>query len=167
MSRISHLRQTADALQRRLTIRIITTLVIVATAGWFFGTALYVRAAFDGRARTIDIAVTGEDASQYARLLRETGEVEIDGEVYSAPAAPLELLISPEDEISDPVRLVFLLLRDHVPTWMPSWLLVEQTTAWTLLIATITVGVLAVWLGLLVPIVMTGVVGVFWQDWRG
>ena len=42
---------------------------------------------------------------------------------------------------------------------MPSWLLVEQTTAWTLLIATITVGVLAVWLGLLVPIVMTGVVG--------
>ncbi len=159
MSRISHLRQTADALQRRLTIRIITTLVIVATAGWFFGTALYVRAAFDGRARTIDIAVTGEDASQYARLLRETGEVEIDGEVYSAPAAPLELLISPEDEISDPVRLVFLLLRDHVPTWMPSWLLVEQTTAWTLLIATITVGVLAVWLGLLVPIVMTGVVG--------
>ena len=154
MSRFGIIRQRADALQRRRSLRVVVSLLVVTLAGWFFGTALVTRNTFDTRARLIDAAINGEDGAEYARVLRQTGQVDIGGETYSAPPGPLELLITSEDQITDPIRLVFLLLRDHVPAWMPSWLLVEQTTAWTLLISTVVLGLLTIWLGLLVPAFM-------------
>jgi len=152
MSVVSASIRRLDSVQRHRLFRIFASLLVVAAAAGFFGTIIGIRVSWDHDAAIITEAMTSDEADRYGLLLRTEGAAVIEGTTYSGPQAVMETMIDEDGQPLDVQRIVFVLLRDAIPGWAPSWLLLETELSWLLMTITIIIGVAVIWSGLVLRV---------------
>ncbi|MDG2478141.1 MAG: hypothetical protein P8M32_09675 [Phycisphaerales bacterium] len=162
--------------QRLMWVRILASIVVVAAAVGFFGSIVSIRSNWEMASTEIGQSLLGDEASVYGSLLRDNGTVVINGHEYGAPIEVLQQVIAEDGTPTDVQRIVFVLLRDWIPSWSPRWLLLETGMSWKFMGAMIVIGLAVIWTGLLVPVVTLLAIGIAgtslfwslgWEQWVG
>jgi len=174
MNVFTQLMRVLDRVQRGRWFRVLASVVVVGASCGLFGSLLAIRSGFDRDYAAISTALLGDEADRYAMVLRESGEVVIDGETFRGPVDVLETMIDEDGNPIDPRRIAFLLLRDAIPDWAPTWLLLESGLSWSLMFVTIAIGLAVVWMGTTVSVLLllaaggalSGLMAAFgWDSW--
>lgn len=176
MTGLVSLWQVFDRLQRLMWVRILATILVVGAAVGFFGSVVSIRNSWELASGDISQSLLGDEAAVYGNLLRDNGKVVINGMEYGGPIEVLQQVIDEDGTPTDVQRIVFVLLRDWIPSWTPRWLLLETSMSWLLMGAMIIIGLGVIWSGLLVPVVTLLAVGaagtalfwsLAWDNWVG
>jgi len=158
MSGLRRLHRVLNALQHRLWVRVLFTVIALAGVSGYFAPLLVTSYSYDASARGIVNALTGPEGDRFSATLRDTGSVKIDGVVRSVDPLLLPNLFDNEGELADARFAIMLMLQDDIPQWAPSWLLQQPTTTWIFYLTTAAWLLLITWMGLLYPFLLTSLV---------
>ena len=149
-----------DLLQRKLSFRIAVTILIFLTGIGLFG-ALLIRS-FNIHEQRLAIESVLRDQNlingdAYAVSLNENGTIIVNGRTYGGQII-LDYKARVFDEagnINNPMSLADFLVSDQQPTWLPNFLLESPSTTWMLAFIAIAWLMLIVWMGILIPFLIT------------
>ncbi len=155
MSGLRNLHRVLTALQQRLWVRVLFSVIALVAVSGYFVPLLTTSYSYDSSARGIVNALTGPEGDRFATTLRETGSVKIDGVVRSVDPLLLPTLFDQEGELADARFAIMLMLQDTIPQWAPSWLLQQPTTTWIFYLTCAAWLLLITWMCLLYPFLLT------------
>jgi len=103
--------------------------------------------------------LTGDELGIAAQQLEETGFIEIDGVPFGDVRLKDFQILADNGDVIDPAGVTSLVLRNSIPRWIPSWLLINPSMIWVLACIAVVWGVAAVWLGLFPALLYALIIG--------
>ena len=103
--------------------------------------------------------LTGDELGIAAQQLEETGFIEIDGIPFGDVRLKDFQILADNGDVIDPAGVTSLVLRNSIPRWIPSWLLINPSMIWVLACIAVVWGVAAVWLGLFPALLYALIIG--------
>ncbi|MCH8824225.1 MAG: hypothetical protein IH984_12065 [Planctomycetes bacterium] len=149
-----------DLLQRKFSFRIAVSIVILLTGSGLFGALLVKSSSINSQRLAIESALRDQNLINgdfYALSLNEIGTITVNGRTYGGQII-LDNKARVFDEagnIRNPMSLADFLVSDQQTTWLPEFLLKSPSTTWMLGLITIAWLMLIVWMGILIPFLLT------------
>lgn len=149
-----------DLLQRKLSFRITVSILIILLGSVLFGALLVKSYNIHSQRFAIETALRGQnvfDGDPYAVSLEDFGTINIQGRTYGGQNIldNLNRIFDKAGNIQNPISLADILVADQKPAWLPNFLLESPGTTWMLALITIAWLLLIVWMGILIPFLIT------------
>ena len=155
MNALRRLHRVLTALQSRLWIRVLCSVLAIAGTTAYFVPLLSTSYTYDSSARGIVNSFAGPEGQRFSDTLRETGSVKIDGVVRTIEPELLATLYDDDGKLVDLRFTIVMLLKDTIPEWAPIWLLQQPTTTWIFYVTCTAWLLLITWMSLLYPFLLT------------
>ena len=144
--------------QKRLSRIVITVLFILTVAISLVPVLSSTYSLHNNRIDIFEI-LTGPEQVVAAQELHETGFIQIRGNSFGDVRLKNFQVLDKEGLVIDPAGVTSLVLRNSIPRWIPSWLLINPNLIWLLGGLVLAWGAIAIWLGLFPALLYSVVIG--------